>query len=254
MFGKIFMHGSTGELACSGTVVKDPTRPGRSNLVWTAAHCLHEGKGGQLMTAVVFLPGFDGDATSVASSHRFGVWSGVRSIVSPQWINEGGHLGGPVSQFDFGILQVAPNSGGQSLEEVVGGAVPVRFGLPREQIGRVTVFGYPAAAPFDGNRLTVCDSVLPPTRLSFDVSRPSMLATGCTMTGGSSGGGWIIDNGSPNRGLVSNSSIGPNPAQWLAGPALQDEALELFRYFTLSRTAPPLTASALSPQSPHRRP
>ncbi|MFF2041774.1 trypsin-like serine peptidase [Kitasatospora sp. NPDC058170] len=230
--GKIFMRSSAGALVCSGTVVKDPTRPGRSNLVWTAAHCLHEGKGGRPMRDVVFVPAFDGNASTEAAMHPLGMWSGIRSIVSPQWVTEGSERGGPVSQFDFGILRVAPPDGGTSLEETVGGALDVGFDVPREQIPSMSVFGYPAGPPFDGTKLHVCRSPLRPTRLSFDASRPTMLAVGCTMTGGSSGGGWISDI--PGRGqiLVSNTSIGPTPAQWLAGPALGTEALRAFQFLS----------------------
>ncbi|WP_093864086.1 hypothetical protein [Streptomyces sp. TLI_053] len=229
-FGKIFMRSSSGALVCSGTVVKDPARPGRSNLVWTAAHCLHEGKGGRPMRDVVFVPAFDGNAATETAMHPLGTWPAARSVVSPQWVAEGAQRGGPVSQFDFGVLRVVPPAGASSLEETVGAALDVGFNVPRDRIPAPSVFGYPAGAPFDGTRLQVCRSPLRATRLSFDVSRPTMLAVGCTMTGGSSGGGWVTDLPGRGRILVSNTSIGPTPAQWLAGPALGTEALRAFQF------------------------
>ncbi|MHC3394785.1 hypothetical protein ACLQ2E_35835, partial [Streptomyces lavendulocolor] len=44
--GKVFFDAPGGSMVCSATVVKDPKNPGRSNLVWTAGHCVHAGKEG----------------------------------------------------------------------------------------------------------------------------------------------------------------------------------------------------------------
>ncbi|MFD0349392.1 trypsin-like serine peptidase [Kitasatospora aburaviensis] len=61
MVGKIFMTAPEGDSMCSGTVVSDPVNPGRSNLVYTAAHCLHDGKGGTWLKNIVFVPGYNRD-------------------------------------------------------------------------------------------------------------------------------------------------------------------------------------------------
>ncbi len=47
-----------------------------------------------------------------------------------------------------------------------------------------------------------------------------MYRIGCTMTGGSSGGGWVETGADGKPALVSNTSIGPVNAGWLAGPRL----------------------------------
>ncbi|MYZ12045.1 hypothetical protein GT038_01350, partial [Streptomyces sp. SID337] len=41
--GKLFFDGPEGSMVCSATVVKDPAHPGKSNMVWTAGHCVHAG-------------------------------------------------------------------------------------------------------------------------------------------------------------------------------------------------------------------
>ena len=51
-----------------------------------------------------------------------------------------------------------------------------------------------------------------------------MYRIGCTMTGGSSGGGWVAEGPDGKPALVSNTSIGPVTAGWLAGPRLGKEA------------------------------
>lgn len=46
-------------------------------------------------------------------------------------------------------------------------------------------------------------------RLSIEQNDPTMYRIGCTMTGGSSGGGWVETGSDGKPALVSNTSIGP---------------------------------------------
>lgn len=48
------------------------------------------------------------------------------------------------------------------------------------------------------------------------------------MTGGSSGGGWIAAGPDGESVLVSNTSIGPVTAGWLAGPRFGEGAEQLY--------------------------
>lgn len=58
---------------------------------------------------------------------------------------------------------------------------------------------------------------------------PTMHWLGCTMTAGSSGGGWFARGPGGQPALVSNTSIGPQDGpRWLAGPRLGREAEEVF--------------------------
>jgi V8-like Glu-specific endopeptidase len=57
--GKRFFSTPQGDMVCSGTVVTDPAHPGKSNLVWTAGHCVHAGKGGGWYRNIAFVPSFD---------------------------------------------------------------------------------------------------------------------------------------------------------------------------------------------------
>ncbi|MFE2724284.1 trypsin-like serine peptidase [Kitasatospora sp. NPDC059327] len=236
--GKIFVSTPEGDSMCSGTVVSDPTNPGRSNLVYTAAHCLHDGKGGSWLKNIVFVPGYNRDGQAGRGKpyterqvSPYGRWTAVRALVPPTWVKETGV--GPNSQFDYGIIRVRDENGsGRSLEETVGSSVPVWFNAPRDQITSAFSYGYPAERPFDGMELNHCDSAIRPVRLSFDPARPPMYVIGCTMTGGSSGGGWFITkDGKPN--LISVNSIGNrNPSEYMAGPSLQEQAKQAFDYFS----------------------
>lgn len=49
------------------------------------------------------------------------------------------------------------------------------------------------------------------------------------MTGGSSGGGWFIQDAQGLPVLVSNTSIGPTNSTWLAGPRLGADAESILK-------------------------
>lgn len=231
--GKVFFDSPEGTMVCSATVVKDPAHPGKSNLVWTAGHCVHAGKKGGWYRNIAFVPSYNDKGLSseqMQSATReesapYGVWWGDWVKTSDQWIAQGGETGGDGAPYDFAVIHVTPEAGGtgKSLEETVGSALPVDFNAPAvPKVDSITATGYPAAAPFDGLKLYQCQDR--PGRLSFSESDPTMYRIGCTMTGGSSGGGWVATGSDGKPALVSNTSIGPVRSGWLAGPRLGEVA------------------------------
>ncbi|MFT2018830.1 trypsin-like serine peptidase [Streptomyces sp. 796.1] len=230
--GKVFFDGPEGSMVCSATVVKDPANPGKSNMVWTAGHCVHAGKGGGWYRNVMFVPSYNDSGLSIAELENApkekiapkGLWWAEWAQTSDQWIEQGAKVGGQGAPYDFAVLKVKPEDGsGKSLEETVGGALPVEFDAPAvKSIEDMTATGYPAAAPFNGQSLHQCTDK--PGRLSLNASQPTMYRIGCRMTAGSSGGGWVAKGKDGQPALVSNTSIGPANATWLAGPHLGDEA------------------------------
>ncbi|MFE4702184.1 trypsin-like serine peptidase [Streptomyces sp. NPDC056738] len=231
--GKVFFDAPEGTMVCSATVVEDPAHPGKSNLVWTAGHCVHAGKKGGWYRNIAFVPSYNDQGKTEAqleSAPReevapYGVWWSDWAQTSDQWIEQGGSTGGQGASYDYAVLHVTPEkgSGGQSLEETVGSALPVNFNAPAvPKVSAITATGYPAAAPFDGQKLYQCTDK--PGRLSVTRSDPTMYRIGCTMTGGSSGGGWVATGSDGKPALVSNTSIGPVKFGWLAGPRLGDVA------------------------------
>ncbi|MFD3314333.1 trypsin-like serine peptidase [Streptomyces sp. NPDC058694] len=235
--GKVFFDSPEGTMVCSATVVQDPAHPGKSNLVWTAGHCVHAGKKGGWYRNIAFVPSYNNDAMSAAELATatkeevapYGLWWGDWAQTSDQWIEQGGATGGDGASYDFAVIHVTPEkgSGGKSLEETVGSALPVDFNAPAvSEVGDITATGYPAAKPFDGETMFQCADK--PGRLSIAESQPTMYRIGCTMTGGSSGGGWVAAGSDGKPSLVSNTSIGPVTAGWLAGPHLGTEAKGIY--------------------------
>ncbi|MFI7384104.1 trypsin-like serine peptidase [Streptomyces sp. NPDC049813] len=235
--GKLFFDGPEGSMVCSATVVADPAHPGKSDMLWTAGHCVHAGKKGGWYRNIAFVPSYNDAGKSAAELQGapksevapFGVWWGDWAQTSDQWIEQGGPTGGAGAPYDFAVIHVTPEKGGsgKSLEETVGSSLPVNFNAPTvSKIAQLTAKGYPAAPPFDGQRLFQCADK--PGRLSLTSADPTMYRVGCTMTGGSSGGGWVGQGSDGKPALVSNTSIGPVTAGWLAGPRLGKEAKGIY--------------------------
>ncbi|MCH6163017.1 trypsin-like serine peptidase [Streptomyces marispadix] len=234
--GKVFMDTPKGPMVCSGTVVKDPRNPGKSNLVATAGHCVHSGRSGGWLRNIMFVPAYNnrglppGQVQSAQPQDvaPYGQWWGEWAQTTDYWIQKGAASGGGGSQQDFAVLHVRPErSTGKSLEETVGAAVKINFNAPRAgSFSGLSSYGYPAAPPFDGARMYSCTDR--PGELSIDSSQPALYRIGCTMTGGSSGGGWFMEGKGGKAELVSVNSIGPQPATWLAGPHLGPTAKNVF--------------------------
>ncbi|MFJ9908522.1 trypsin-like serine peptidase [Streptomyces sp. NPDC101152] len=231
--GKVFFDSPQGTMVCSATVVEDPAHPGKSNLIWTAGHCVHAGRKGGWYRNIAFVPSYN-DLGRTAAQLRtatreevapFGVWWADWAQTSQQWIQQGGETGGDGAPYDYAVIHVTPEkgAGGKSLEETVGSALAVNFNAPAvPKVPSITATGYPAAAPFDGQKLYQCTDR--PGRLSLNAADPTMYRIGCTMTGGASGGGWVETGSDGKAALVSNTSIGPVSSGWLAGPRLGDVA------------------------------
>ncbi|MGY3059690.1 V8-like Glu-specific endopeptidase [Streptomyces sp. TE3672] len=233
--GKVFFDSPEGSMVCSGTVVKDPKNPGRSNLVWTAGHCVHAGSKGGWYRNIVFVPAYNDQGKSAAALKNaqpqeiapYGAYWADWATTSGEWLADGGPTGGEGAPYDYAVLHVKPEKGTKSLEETVGNALAVDFDAPEiSRIDAMGAWGYPAAPPYDGLIMHKC--VDRPGRLSISPSTPAMYRIGCTMTGGSSGGGWFRNGSDGKSVLVSNTSIGPVTSGWLAGPHLGPGAKDVF--------------------------
>ncbi|WP_240167673.1 trypsin-like serine peptidase [Streptomyces noursei] len=234
--GKIFFDSPKGPMVCSGTIVEDPAHPGKSNLVWTAGHCVHSGRQGGWMRNIVFVPSYNDHGVPMSQVGTapteqvtpYGRFWADWITTSGEWIDMGSSSSGNGgSAYDFAVLHVRPeNGGGKSLQETVGAAAQVWFNAPHaDRISSVKAFGYPAAPPYDGARMMAC--LDRPGRLTMQQGTPAMDRIGCTMTGGTSGGGWFVGRGGKLT-LISNTSISSNAHTWLAGPYLGPEAQRVF--------------------------
>lgn len=192
--GKVFFTLGGTNYVCSGNAVSSPN----GSTVSTAGHCVNEGPGAYA-TNFVFVPAYENGTAP------YGKWA-ARALYAPtQWVSNGDMT------YDTGFAVVNRNAQNQTLTSVVGGS-----GVAFNQARGLTYksYGYPAAAPFNGETLKSCTGTA-----TDDPNNPQFLSQGipCDMTGGSSGGPWFIGTSSDG---VQNSinSYGYNRSAVMYGP------------------------------------
>ncbi|MFE1438017.1 trypsin-like serine peptidase [Streptomyces sp. NPDC058739] len=176
--GRVFFSYQGRTASCSGNAV---TSANKSTVV-TAGHCVK--LEGAWHTNWVFVPGYhDGQSP-------YGRWTATRTLSTPQW------TASEDINYDIGAAVVAPLDG-RSLTDVVGGQ-GMAFDTGYSQ--RMYAFGFPAAAPYDGEKFIYCSGT---TSRDFLLSRDHGMT--CNMTGGSSGGPWFSQfSEATGTGLLSS--------------------------------------------------
>ncbi|MEO6889273.1 MAG: hypothetical protein ABI456_08385 [Ktedonobacteraceae bacterium] len=173
--GKVFFTDpATGyNYQCSGTA----TTSHNLSTVDTAGHCVAAGGGRRFYSNWVF-----------CAQYYYGCRTGYLWTARQLWTHYYWYYDGWFA-YDYGAAVLNANSSGYAVN-VVGGA-GWTYGQSYYQY--FYAFGYPAAPPFDGGRLWYCPSSL----YAFDRPSPGPTTLGitCNMTGGSSGGGWLISIG-----------------------------------------------------------
>lgn len=182
--GAIFVSlGIFGYGRCSGTAVHS----GNQSVVFTAAHCINSGgRGGHWeKDRWTFIPAYR------YGQRPFGVFPARWLDTTRQWRASGSE------NYDVGAAVVGPNQRGETLGEAVGGAGIAWNLKPRQTFD---VHGYPAEEPFDGETQRICPATPfighDPDSLLFP--GPLNLAVTCEVTGGASGGGWMINGDTLN--------------------------------------------------------
>lgn len=191
--GKIFFTLGGTDYVCSGNAVVSQNE----STVATAGHCANEGPG-DWATNWVFVPAYEDGAAPL------GKWTAESLYAPTEWTQQGDIT------YDTAFAVVGTQSG-QTLTDVVG-ASGVSFD---ENTGLTyTSYGYPAAAPFDGQSLESCHGAASPDPTSGTKSQ----GIPCDMTGGSSGGPWFVGSGSSGYQNSVNSFGYNNIADTMFGP------------------------------------
>jgi V8-like Glu-specific endopeptidase len=161
--GALFLRQGNANHFCTASVVDSRGR----DLLVTAAHCIHSGKGGSYRQDIVFVPGYrDGEAP-------FGIWTVRQLLVAPQWAD--------ASDPDFDVGFVVLNSlDGRNIEDILGAN---RLGLDTSYQYLVRVTGYPNS---DASAITCLNytSEESASQLRFDCGG---------YTGGTSGSPWMTN-------------------------------------------------------------
>jgi hypothetical protein len=224
--GKVFFSDGLSNFVCSGTVVNSTNK----DLVDTAGHCVSNGAG-RFYSNWIFVPGYSSSATgctTTAGCNPYGRWTARTLATTTQWHN----LSNFKQDYGYAVLNVRS---GQHIVNRIGGQGS-KFNQSRTQTFRS--YGYPQAAPFNGFDQKLCVS----SRLANDNPNPALpgpltMRISCNMTGGSSGGGWLIGlSTTTGLGYVNSHNSykyvgGPlaNPNH-MYGPFYGNEALSLFNF------------------------
>ncbi|MFG1953507.1 trypsin-like serine peptidase [Micromonospora sp. NPDC048830] len=162
--GKVFFTLNGGNYVCSGTIVNTE---GRSS-VWTAAHCLTGG--GVFASNWVFVPNY---YNGVAP---YGRWPAIQLWSTTAFFYNNNDFAN-----DVGSAVIGRVNGWRICDYLGGQGIAWNFAIGQY----VYAFGYPQASPFNGQLLTAENG-------------PTYNGGGGTifmvnyMTGGSSGGGWLM--------------------------------------------------------------
>jgi V8-like Glu-specific endopeptidase len=205
--GKLFFTAGGSGYVCSATVVNTPSQ----RVIFSAGHCAIDGR--QVSKHVAFVPGYHNGV------RPYGKFVATKSYSTPGWINNE-NFSDDMSAFVLG--------GTQKVAEVVGSR-GIQFNQPRQE--NFVSFGYPAGSPFNGESLYSCTS--PYKGQDPTTGNPRTQWINCNMTGGSSGGGWIIQDQYLN-GLNSYGYNGQRNRMY--GPYFGDQAMSL--YNTVKNVAP----------------
>jgi V8-like Glu-specific endopeptidase len=160
---KIFFSDGGKDYVCSGA-----TWPNRA--VLTAGHCVYDNLGGHWRTNVIVVPQYKNGQTPI------GVFS-ADSLTTPQ-----GYMDGDQA-YDMGLILTKTRDGRKI--SYYTGFLGIKFNVSSTQ--HWTVLGYPQAKPFNGKTQQICQS-----SFAYEDTGMGTIGVGCDMTGGSSGGPWIL--------------------------------------------------------------
>ena len=169
----------------------------------------------------MFVPAYDW------GSEPYGEWSAYDIWTKTVWYTYGNPNG---LRADMGGIVLYPNSSGYKIQDVVGA---LGFAWNFSYTQQWNLFGYPQAAPFDGQDMHCCQASYAYTvgTGKATVSKVKYAKTqgvGCNMTGGSSGGPWILyfQNGNYLNGNNSFYRVGkPNE---MFSPHFDNNAYSLY--------------------------
>jgi V8-like Glu-specific endopeptidase len=186
------------------------------NGIWTAGHCVHSGNNqpSGWSTNLVFVPAYrDGAAP-------FGQFTMRQLFCRTNWYAHG-NPGGLFEDMGTAILNPL---NGRMLSQVVGW-LGFAWNFPRNQVW--TSLGYPAEPPFNGLRMY--QDTAPYANDGSVPGSPPPFGIGCSMTGGCSGGPFVMGLGSTNHVNGHNSYRPTSQPLEIYSPYFGDNARSLMQ-------------------------
>lgn len=206
--GKLFFKRGTRSFVCSAASIG-------GDAIWTAGHCLHAGNNAASgwSTNVVFVPAYKDGAAP------YGQWQAKQLWVRTAWYKDGNPKG--LCQDMGGATLHRRNN--RKISQTVGW---LGFAYGGTKYRHWNQLGYPAGAPFNGQRLITSQS-----SYAYDGSvgcSPNPVGVGSDLTGGSSGGPWIWKFGAGNFLNGNNSYRRSTKPQEMFSPLFNNNAKALY--------------------------
>lgn len=194
--GKVLFTMAGVDYVCSGTVVEDSSTT--TSLILTAGHCVYDEAGSGFASNWMFVPDYenggsittgpDGSASFSCDTTPHGCWTASALVTTSAWAGGGGSLSGFNHDYAFAVVGPGGKTGASGLQlDAVAGRQTIAFN--RAHPTQVYAFGYPQASPYDGSKLIHCAG----KDIADSWGGTTDFGVTCTMTGGSSGGGWFVD-------------------------------------------------------------
>ncbi len=179
--GKLFFSDGNGDFVCSGTV-------SNKNTVTTAGHCVSDGNG-TFYTNFSFCPSYNKSGENTTT----GCWGVDLAVTTSDW-----HQNTNVDR-DYGCL-VTKSDGGIPQGPIGDTTGWAGYAVNLDSDQMTFSFGYPAASPFQGwhiivNAATEWYAIDSGGADALPIGNTNQVSKymGNTMTGGSSGGGWLLN-------------------------------------------------------------
>jgi hypothetical protein len=224
--GRILFFFDGNAYVCTGTVLDDEVED--RTVILTAAHCAYQYRpqGGRFAEHALFIP--DQDSTTGTKSDEtctndpYGCWIPAFAVVDYRWTQQGFPNSVPYD-YAFYVIPNDPSAHERGYLEStsdllpeVSAPIPVNWHYNHYSGDFTTGLGY----SFDKDPdFRYCSGEM---STKFGIKTYENLWIGvCEMTGGSSGGPWMVDTDSNGRGtVVSVNSWGYTSSSGMAGPNL----------------------------------
>ncbi len=219
--GKVFFTFDPGatpgqaDYVCSAAILRDGGSAANS-LVLTAGHCAYDRATGSFATNWIFIPDWDSDPVFNCGSVTYGCWWARALVIRGEYVDSP-DLSASI-EHDYAIAVVGPGGKANTQLDALG-SYPLRTSDTTAE-DAVHVFGYPADTPYTGDDLVYCAGGLGERYLGPPYSF-NIWSKACDMTGGASGGPWLLGSVNPSDGsgdLVSVSSVRSLSTPTLFGP------------------------------------
>ena len=211
--GRVLFSDDDGNWICSASVVSDGSTSNNYSLVVSAGHCAYDGGGGWAYNWM-YMPDFDADPSYDCGTRTLGCWTATHLVMWSAFVGGGG-FGGGTLPYDWSIARVGLGGSGGGTELDSLGWYPLK--TSGNAVGdSAWAFGYPAAQKYKGYDLVYCAGTT-----VEDPYGPPTWGLACNMTGGSSGGPWLVDTADPAGGsgsIASVNSYGYSGLKYMFGP------------------------------------